>query len=89
MAFYGRELLEKELGIKDDISLKQAAEDVSECSATTQLTRQLTAVLENGAEKEEKSCEHRDDCEKQPIAETHKASKFGNPRIIDRKKREC
>ncbi|XP_045136472.1 high affinity copper uptake protein 1-like isoform X3 [Portunus trituberculatus] len=60
--------------LSEDISLKQAAEDVSECSATTQLTRQLTAVLENGAEKEEKSCELRDDCEKQPIAETHKVA---------------
>lgn len=34
----------------------------------------VTAVLENGAEKEEKSCEYKDDCEKQPIAETHKAA---------------
>ncbi|XP_063841822.1 high affinity copper uptake protein 1-like isoform X8 [Scylla paramamosain] len=59
--------------LSEDVSLKHAVEDVNECSATAQLTMQLTAVLENGAEKEEKSCEYEDDCENQPPAEVHKA----------------
>lgn len=49
--------------MSEDVSLKPVTEDGSESTTTTYLTTQLTAVLENGAEKEEKSCEYKDDCE--------------------------
>lgn len=53
--------------LSEAVSLKQAAEDANECSTTSELTMQLTGVLENGTEKREKTSENGNGCEKKQL----------------------